>query len=187
MYYTATTVSPIGTLTLASNGEELVGLWIAGQKYHGGRDQQNHASILTEALPAPLEQPPFDAAVAWLACYFAGEKPSITKLPLAPVGSEFQLKVWDLLRQIPYGELTTYGALARQLAAASGKLQIASQAVGGAVGRNQLSIMIPCHRVVGANGSLVGYGGGIQTKIKLLELEGVDLTDYFVPKTGTAL
>jgi methylated-DNA-[protein]-cysteine S-methyltransferase len=108
-------------------------------------------------------------------------------LPLAPQGSAFRRAVWRLLTQIPYGEVTTYGALAQQMAQATGRERMSAQAVGGAVGHNPISIIVPCHRVVGANGSLTGYAGGVATKQRLLEHEGVDMTRLFVPTKGTAL
>ena len=125
--------------------------------------------------------PIFDQTKQWLDRYFAGEKPAISELPLVPIGSAFRQAVWSILCEIPYGKMITYGDIARKLGVQS------SQAVGGAVGHNPISIIIPCHRVVGANGSLTGYAGGVQTKIKLLELEGVDMSRLFVPKKGTAL
>ena len=102
-------------------------------------------------------------------------------------GTAFQKAVWALLCAIPYGQTTTYGALAKLLAKAWGKERFSAQAVGGAVGRNPISIFVPCHRVVGANGSLTGYAGGIEKKLVLLRLEGADLTGLFVPARGTAL
>jgi methylated-DNA-[protein]-cysteine S-methyltransferase len=102
-------------------------------------------------------------------------------------GTAFQLEVWALLQKIPYGETTTYGALAAALAAKQGLPSMSAQAVGNAVGRNPVSLIVPCHRVVGTSGSLTGYGGGIDRKVKLLELEGADMTGFFVPATGTAL
>ena len=131
--------------------------------------------------------PVFDAARDWLARYFAGEKPMPSELPLCPIGGEFRQRVWSLLCQIPYGETTTYGALARALAAQMGRPSMSSQAVGGAVGHNPISIIIPCHRVVGSGGSLTGYAGGIAAKLRLLEHEGVELSRLSVPKRGTAL
>ena len=131
--------------------------------------------------------PVFSTTRDWLDRYFAGEKPSPSELPLHPIGGEFRQQVWRLLCQIPYGEITTYGTLAKELAARMGRNSMSGQAVGGAVGHNPISIIIPCHRVVGANGSLTGYAGGIPTKIKLLEHEGADLSRLFVPKKGTAL
>ena len=103
------------------------------------------------------------------------------------VGTDFQKAVWEILLEIPYGETTTYGKIAQQIAAKRGIARMSAQAVGGAVGHNEISIIIPCHRVVGTNGSLTGYAGGIDKKIRLLELEGVDMSKFFVPKKGTAL
>ena len=127
------------------------------------------------------------AAKRWLDRYFAGKKPEISELPLAPMGSAFQQGVWELLCEIPYGQVTTYGEIAKKMAARMGKSSMSGQAVGGAVGHNPISIIIPCPRVVGANGSLTGYAGGIKKKVKLLEHEGVDLQKFFIPKEGTAL
>ena len=109
------------------------------------------------------------------------------ELSLAPVGSKFRQEVWRILCEIPYGEVITYGDIAKKMAAKMGRTSMSGQAIGGAVGHNPVSIIIPCHRVVGANGSLTGYAGGIPAKIKLLELEGVDMSRLFVPKRGTAL
>ena len=108
-------------------------------------------------------------------------------MPLAPIGGEFRQRVWNILRAIPYGEVITYGDIAKKIAAKRNKKSMSSQAVGGAVGHNPISIIIPCHRVVGSNGSLTGFSGGIHMKVKLLELEGVDMARLFVPKKGTAL
>lgn len=181
MYYSTTYLSPVGTITLACDGggNNLVGLWTEGQKYHGG----TIPGAMTENSDIPL----FAVAKKWLDRYFAGEKPNISELPLAPVGGEFRQGVWSILREIPYGEVITYGGIAKKMAEKMGKESMSSQAVGGAVGHNPISIIIPCHRVVGSNGSLTGFAGGIQMKIKLLELEGVDLTGMFVPEKGTAL
>jgi methylated-DNA-[protein]-cysteine S-methyltransferase len=140
-----------------------------------------HDIIAKDDLPVLQE------GVAWLDDYFAGKKPKLSRLSLAPTGSEFQQQVWRILTEIPYGELTTYGKIAKEVAQRMGKARMSAQAVGGAVGHNPISIIIPCHRVVGANGSLTGYGGGMEKKIKLLEHEEVDMTGLFVPKKGTAL
>jgi methylated-DNA-[protein]-cysteine S-methyltransferase len=131
--------------------------------------------------------PIFQAAKSWLDRYFFGGKPAIRELPLAPVGTEFRQGVWEILCGIPYGEVITYGEIAKRMAARLGRESMSGQAVGGAVGHNPISIIIPCHRVVGASGSLTGYAGGIENKIKLLELEEVDLSGLFVPTKGTAL
>ncbi|MCL2300473.1 MAG: methylated-DNA--[protein]-cysteine S-methyltransferase [Firmicutes bacterium] len=173
MYYSTTHPSPIGLITLACDGTNLVGLWLEGQKYHG--------DTIPETMTEKADLPIFDAAKRWLERYFAEKKPAISELPLAPIGNAFRQSVWGILREIPYDQTITYGAIAKRLGCKS------SQAVGGAVGHNPISIIIPCHRVVGANGSLTGYAGGVQTKIKLLELEGVDMAGMVVPKKGTAL
>jgi len=128
--------------------------------------------------------PVFDAAQKWLDRYFAGEKPGISEFLLAPIGGAFRQGVWVILCDIPYGEVITYGDIAKKMAVKMGKDSMSGQAVGGAVGHNPISIIIPCHRVVGSNGSLTGYAGGIQTKVKL---EGVDMSNLFVPKRGTTL
>jgi methylated-DNA-[protein]-cysteine S-methyltransferase len=141
----------------------------------------------SEKTIAKNDMPVFTAAKRWLDRYFAGKKPAISALPLAPPGGAFRQGVWGILCEIPYGEVITYGGIAQKMAAKMNKERMSSQAVGGAVGHNPLSLIIPCHRVVGSNGSLTGYAGGIRTKVKLLEMEGVDLSSLFVPKKGTAL
>lgn len=179
MLYQTTYSSPIGRLTLASDGENIVGLWMAEQKYFG-------ASVKGELCPKD-DLPIFGAASNWLDAYFAGKKPENVSLPLAPIGGDFRQKVWKLLLEIPYGEVTTYGELAKKIAVSIGRQKMSAQAVGGAVGHNPISIIIPCHRVVGSNGSLTGYAGGIAKKIKLLELEGIEMSRLVIPKKGTAL
>ena len=134
---------------------------------------EQETSVLTEAK-------------RWLDVYFDGREPDFMP-PLHPIGSAFRQSVWEILLQIPYGETMTYGEIARRLAEKQGLSQMSAQAVGGAVGHNEVSIIIPCHRVVGTNGSLTGYAGGIDKKVKLLELEHADITGFFVPKKGTAL
>ena len=146
MYYSAVCPSPLGMLTLGSDGEHLIGLWLEGQKYFGG--------AVREALEERDGLPVFDAARDWLARYFAGEKPMPSELPLCPIGGEFRQRVWSLLCQIPYGETTTYGALARALAAQMGRPSMSSQAVGGAVGHNPISIIIPPVRPQEGHGAL---------------------------------
>ena len=148
--------SPVGLLTLAGEGEHIVGLWLEGQKYFGAGLRLSGE----EAVPA------FDAAKDWLDRYFAGERPDPSELDLAPVGTVFQRAVWKRLCEIPYGELTTYGELA-------GRMQTSARAVGSAVGRNPISIIVPCHRVVGASGGLTGYAGGVERKGWLLKHEGI--------------
>ena len=179
MYYSTTYLSPICTITLACDGDNLIGLWMEGQRFHGGS--------VPESMIEKEDIPIFDAAKAWLDRYFAGERPATTELPLAPMGGEFRQGVWDILCQIPYGQVITYGDIAKQMAEKMNKKCMSSQAIGGAVGHNPISIIIPCHRVVGAKGNLTGFGGGISRKIQLLEHEGVDMSRMFVPKKGNAL
>ena len=179
MYYSTDYISPLGRVKLAADGEALIGLWLEGQKYFGGKVKEEF--VENRSLPV------LENAKDWLDRYFAGKKPEISELPLAPMGSAFQRGVWELLCEIPYGQVTTYGEIAKKMAARMGKSSMSGQAVGGAVGHNPISINIPCHRVVGANGSLTGYAGGIEKKVKLLEHEGVDLQKFFIPKEGTAL
>jgi len=179
MMYKTKHPSPVGMLTLASDSENLIGLWIEGQKYYGG----TLSGLMTEKSDLPV----FKAAINWLDRYFAGEKPAISELPLAPIGSDFRQSVWSILCEIPYGKTTTYGDIAKKMAAQMNKKSMSSQAVGGAVGHNPISIIIPCHRVVGSNGSLTGYAGGIDKKMLLLALEGAPVADFTVPLKGTAL
>lgn len=169
--------SPLGGILLAADETGLTGLWFDGQKFFA-RD-----------LPAErVEQntPALSEVKRWLDIYFTGKEPDFMP-PLHPIGSAFRRSVWDILLRIPYGQTTTYGEIARQLAEKQGRPRIAAQAVGGAVGHNKISIIIPCHRVVGTNGSLTGYAGGIDKKVKLLEWEHTDMTGLFVPREGTAL
>lgn len=177
MDFTYEYTSPIVELTLASDGENLTGLWMKDQKYFAstlGKDSERNF------LPV------FKETIKWLDIYFSGAEPDFTP-PLSPKGSEFRKAVWDILLQIPYGSLITYGDIAKKLAKETGKESMSAQAVGGAVGHNPISIIIPCHRVVGSGGSLTGYAGGIETKLKLLTLENVNIDDLYIPKKGTAL
>lgn len=177
MTYTQHYDSPLGGILLAADEEGLTGLWFDGQKYFARTLPKEYAES---------ETPVLCEAKRWLDIYFSGREPDFTP-PLHPVGSAFQQAVWALLLEIPYGETTTYGALARKLAEKQGLTHMSAQAVGGAVGHNDISLIIPCHRVVGASGSLTGYAGGVDKKIKLLELERADMKSFFVPKKGTAL
>lgn len=165
--------SPVGELTLASDGEQLLGLWIANQKYFGATLEQ--PAIVTNDLPI------FDKTKSWLNQYFSGQRPDIVNLDLAPRGSEFRQVVWQLLSDIPYGEVMTYGHIAQKVAAYMGKPSMSSQAVGAAIAHNPISIIIPCHRVIAKSGSLTGYAGGLTNKAYLLNLEGVDMTKLFIP------
>jgi len=179
MYYQTNYLSPLGRLTLACDGKSILGLWLEGQKYHGNG--------IAEEMIERDDLPVFDAAKKWLDSYFDGAQPAISELPLAPIGGEFRQSVWQILCEIPYGEVISYGEIAKSIAVKMNKASMSSQAVGGAVGHNPISIIIPCHRVVGSNGSLTGYAGGLAAKIKLLELEGVDMSALSVPSKGTAL
>ena len=165
--------SPIGELTLASNGEQLIGLWIADQKYFASTLEQN--TIETNDLPI------FEKTKTWLDQYFSGQRPDVANLELAPRGSEFRQIVWQLLAEIPYGEVVTYGHIAQKVATQMGKPSMSSQAVGAAIAHNPISIIIACHRVIASTGSLTGYAGGIENKAYLLSLEGVDMKRLYVP------
>lgn len=161
MEKTAVYLSPLGKILLAAEEDKITGLWFWGQKYF---PQRLEGSPLTQGCPV-LEQ-----AKLWLCRYFAGERPEpLQQLMLR--GTPFQREVWQLLRQIPYGETVTYGELSKVLAGRRGVPRFSAQAVGGAVGRNPISLLVPCHRVVGAGGSLTGYAGGLERKRRLLELE----------------
>ena len=159
---TAIVPSPLGEILLAAEDGALCGLWFVGQKYEG-------AGLTAGSTPGPVSADPvLEKAQAWLESYFDGANPEIG-FPLAPRGTAFQRAVWDALLDIPYGQTTTYGELARRLGGAS------ARAVGGAVGRNPVSIIIPCHRVLGADGRLTGYAGGLERKRYLLRLEGAKI------------
>ena len=179
MVYTSHYDSPIGALLLAERDGKLAGVWMEGQKYFLGS--------LREDTQERESSPVLRQAGLWLDRYFAGKRPAISELPLAPIGSEFRKEVWQVLCEIPYGETTTYGEISQKIAARRGLERMSAQAVGGAVGHNPISIIVPCHQVVGSNGSLTSYAGGLQKKIKLLTHEGVDMGRLFVPKRGTAL
>lgn len=198
-------VAPIGGMVVAASAEGITGLWLDEQKYFGGtceEDMADAVKVLVEDSSVRVDESaahPLDfeegkqaldhlsQAKNWLDRYFAGEAPTPDELTLAPRGTEFRMKVWRILCEIPYGKTTTYGDIAKQIAAEEGKKTMSSQAVGGAVGHNPISIIIPCHRVVGSTGSLTGYAGGIKRKMALLELEGADMDKFFVPKHSTAM
>ena len=161
MLYTSHYASPLGGMTLVSDGTALVGLYFDGQKY---------AAEGLDATRTQKNLPVFEEARRWLDVYFSGRKPDFMPA-LAPHGTAFQQSVWEILPTIPYGETTTYGAIARRIEQNTG-CRMSAQAVGGAVGRNPISILIPCHRVIGADGSLTGYAGGLDKKERLLQWEG---------------
>jgi methylated-DNA-[protein]-cysteine S-methyltransferase len=170
MHYTAHYDSPLGGVTLGSDGRALTGLWFDGQKYFAATLDPEHEA---------RELPVFSETKRWLNRYFSGSAPDFTP-PLRLYGTDFQKSVWEALLAIPYGQTVTYGELAAKLAERRGIGQVSARAVGGAVGRNAVSLIIPCHRVVGANGALTGYAGGLDRKIRLLEREGLTVHGAFV-------
>ena len=165
MNYISHYKSPLGSITLASDGDALIGLWFDGQKHFG-------TTLCDEYEEKPL--PVFYQTAAWLDIYFGGGIPDFTP-KIALNDTDFRREVWDVLLTIPYGQTMTYGEIAGKIAHKCGAASISAQAVGGAVGRNPISIIIPCHRVIGANGSLTGYAGGVERKAALLKLEGISL------------
>jgi methylated-DNA-[protein]-cysteine S-methyltransferase len=169
--------SPLGDITMASNGEALTGLWFDRQKYFGDTLSAEH-----EERDLSI----FEQARQWLDIYFRGENPDFTP-PLSLYATPFRLAVWEILQSIPYGHIMTYGDIANIIAKQMELKRMSAQAVGGAVGHNPVSIIIPCHRVVGSGGSLTGYAGGVDKKVKLLALEKTDMRHLFIPKNGTAL
>ena len=177
MYYINHYASPLGDITMASNGKKLTGLWFDQQKY------------FADTLSAPYQEkylPVFEQTKQWLDCYFQGKIPSFMP-PLCLEGSPFRMQVWEMLQKIPYGKTVTYGEIAKEISQNKLQKAMSAQAVGGAVGHNPISIVVPCHRVVGKNGNLTGYAGGIEKKIKLLTIEKIDMKQFFVPAKGTAL
>ena len=161
MQYTTFYESPIGRMLLAADDTGLTGLWFEGQKYF---------ARCLDRETEEKELPVFAEAKRWLDIYFSGKEPDFTP-PLHFIGTDFQKDVWEILCAIPYGQTMTYGAIADRLAKKRGLSRMSAQAVGGAVGHNNLSIIVPCHRVVGSDGSLTGYAGGIERKTFLLNLE----------------
>lgn len=164
MYYKSKYDSPIGPLYIVADETSLAGLWMEEQKYF-------QATIKKEELI--IEETKVTRKTAeWLERYFHGEQPRLHELPLNPHGSEFRQQVWQILCEIPYGKTTTYGEIAKRIAEKRGIKTMSAQAVGGAVGHNPIGIIIPCHRVIGKDGSLTGYAGGLDKKIWLLNHEG---------------
>lgn len=168
MLYVAYYQSPIGQILLAAKHDVLVGAWFENQKYFLGS--------LKEEQAEQADHPVLLQVRSWLDRYFEGKKPEISELKLAPGGSEFRRAVLELLCQIPYGQVTTYGEISKKIAARLGREHMSAQAVGGAVGHNPISVIIPCHRVTGSGGSLTGYAGGLDKKRWLLKHEGVEAT-----------
>lgn len=174
MQYTAKYHSPLGEMLLAADAVGLTGLWFVGGKFFAaGLDPEHEQRDL----------PVFETAKKWLDLYFSGKEPDFMP-PIHLIGSPFRLDVWKLLRQIPYGQTVTYGELAKAIAKKRGLSRMSAQAIGGAVGHNEISIIVPCHRVMGADGSLTGYAGGIERKERLLALEGVAMEKLFLPTKG---
>lgn len=155
--------SPLGGILLAADEKGLTGLWFEGQKYFASGLEADCEERETAILLA---------AKRWLDTYFSGGRPDPGAVPLHFIGTDFQKEVWEALCEIPYGQTRTYGDIARQLAAKPGHERVSARAVGGAVGHNRISILVPCHRVIGADGSLTGYAGGLERKTWLLEMEG---------------
>jgi|UniRef100_UPI003FF13698 methylated-DNA-[protein]-cysteine S-methyltransferase len=166
--YTSVYSSELGDILLAADEIGLTGLWFFGQSYFAD-------TLPTEQIAQ--ETPILTQAREWLDEYFSGKEPDFTPT-LHPIGSPFRQAVWKLLLQIPYGQTTTYGEIARQLEKLQNRPHMSAQAVGGAVGHNGISIIIPCHRVVGTKGSLTGYAGGLDKKMALLELEHANRKTY---------
>lgn len=175
--YTATFQSPIGRILLEADEMGITGLWFDKRKL----SEETESSEESEQCLSF-----FEPVKRWLTVYFTGKEPDFVP-PIHLNGTAFQRDVWDILLQIPYGKTMTYGEVAGVVAGKRGIARMSAQAVGGAVGSNPISIIVPCHRVVGANGSLTGYAGGIQRKAELLTLEGVDMGAFFIPVRGTAL
>ena len=166
--YTSVYSSELGDILLAADEIGLTGLWFFGQSY------------FADTLPAEQvaqETPILAQAREWLDEYFSGKEPDFTPT-LHPIGSPFRQEVWRILLQIPYGQTMTYGEIARQMEKLQNRPHMSAQAVGGAVGHNGISIIIPCHRVVGTKGSLTGYAGGLDKKMALLELEHANRKTY---------
>ena len=177
MQYTSQYHSPLGEILIAADDIGLTGLWFEGQKYYALHLDKGNQEQETQILKDTKR---------WLDIYFSGQEPNF-KLPLHFTGTDFQNEVWEILCSIPYGKTMTYGEIANILAKRKGLERMSAQAVGGAVGHNEISIIVPCHRVVGSQGSLTGYAGGIDKKVSLLQLEKVNMDRFYVPKKGTAL
>lgn len=169
--------SPLGKILLAADDLGLTGLWFEGEKYY---------ALSLDKQREERSTPVLESAAKWLDIYFSGRDPGPFR-PLHLIGSAFRRSVWEILLTIPYGETTTYGKIAEQIAAEKGLPHMSAQAVGGAVGHNEISIIVPCHRVVGTDGSLTGYAGGVGTKASLLKLEHAWTDTLYIPTRGTAL
>ena len=175
MEYISSYISPIGKMILSGDGEVLTGLSFQGDKHFLQPSEQKEVNL-----------PIFEQTKHWLDCYFGGEKLDFT-LPIRLEDTPFRLMVWEILREIPYGETVTYKYIADRIAKQKGIKVMSAQAVGGAVGHNPISIIVPCHRVIGSDGSLTGYAAGIGRKIELLRLEGIDTSEMSLPRSSNAL
>ena len=156
--------SPIGTLSLVADEQYLYGIWVQEQKHF-------ERGLGDETIEEVVSHPILDPVIACLDAYFKGKPKDLSYLPLAPIGTDFEKRVWAYLQSIPYGQIVTYGQIAQDLQVAS------AQAIGGAVGRNPWSILVPCHRVLGTGKRLTGYAAGVEKKAWLLEHEGADFKD----------
>ena len=179
MIYTSNYKSPLGNITIASEEENIIGLWFENQKYY--------LSSIKEKTIDNDDDKAIIKAKKWLDKYFNNEYPSIKELPLNLKGTEFQLLVWNILKEIPYGETMSYKEIADRIAKSKKLKGMSAQAVGGAVGHNPISIIVPCHRVVGSHGNLTGYAGGLDKKIYLLKHENVDVTKYYIKEKGNLI
>ena len=168
MNYFSTYDSPLGELVLAANDGALTGLWMAGQRFFASGLPSNSIKGTNDVLKE---------AECWLDSYFAGERIELGDIPIQMQGTPFQKEVFELIAQIPYGCFVTYGDLASDIAHKRGITKMSAQAIGGAVGHNPISIIVPCHRVLAAGGKLGGYGGGLENKRFLLRLEGIDFIE----------
>ena len=168
MKYKANYPSPIGNLTLISDGTNLTHVILEKESYYQNIKKEAKTNDNLEI---------FKQTKTWLDKYFNKEKPNIDDLKLKLEGTPFQIKVWNILKKVPYGQTVTYGFVAQKI-----NSKTSARAVGGAIGHNPIPIIIPCHRVVGANNNLTGFTGGIDVKIKLLKLEGINTTKYKIPK-----
>lgn len=176
MHYTSLYQSPVGEILLAADDVGVVGVWFKDEKYFAYcLDKENE----------PKETPVIKKLKKWLDIYFQGKEPDFVP-PIHMIGTDFQIEVWNILREIPYGTTTTYNEIAKKIAKNRGLERMSAQAVGTAVGKNNINLIVPCHRVVGTNNSLAGYAGGIDKKINFLKLEGAFKDEYFIPKHSTA-
>lgn len=176
MHYTSTYQSPVGEMLLAADDIGIVGIWFRNKKYYARcLDKDNK----------PKETSVIKELKHWLDIYFQGKEPDFEP-PIHMIGTPFQIEVWNLLCEIPYGTTTTYNEIAKKIAKNRGLERMSAQAVGTAVGKNSIKLIVPCHRVMGTNNSLAGYAGGIDKKITFLKLEGAFKEEFFIPKHTTA-